>query len=87
MKKFNSETLQALAEAEEISAHPENFEAFYSAADLIIRCNEIQKDFAPIDYMDNSDLPEEFVQELLVAKNAPTEPFEFEDENKLITRR
>ena len=32
--------------------------------------------------MDNSDLPEEFVQELLVAKNAPTEPFEFEDENK-----
>lgn len=54
MKKFNSETLQALAEAEEISAHPENFEAFYSAADLIIRCSEIQKDFAPIDYNETS---------------------------------
>lgn len=32
---YNSETLQALAEAEEISAHPEHFEAFSSAADLI----------------------------------------------------
>lgn len=36
---------------------------------------------------ENPDLSEEFIKELLVAKNAPTEPFEFEDENKLITRR
>lgn len=55
--------------------------------DFIARCNEVQKDFASIDYTANSDLPEEFIKELLVAKNAPTEPFEFHDENKLITRR
>lgn len=53
-----------------------------SDPDFIDRCNEVQKDFASIDYMDNSDLSEEFVQELLVAKNAPTEPFEFEDKDK-----
>lgn len=53
-----------------------------SDPDFIDRCNEVQKDFAPIDYMDDSDLSEEFVQELLVAKNAPTEPFEFEDKDK-----
>lgn len=32
---YSAETLQALAEAEEISAHPERFESFSSAADLI----------------------------------------------------
>lgn len=32
---YSSETLQALAEAEKISTHPEGFEGFSSAADLI----------------------------------------------------